>query len=347
MKKRIIMLLFAVMTVGLVACTSTGKDTSKDETEVSDEEEDINDEDIDDDNDEDPKKDDTDNGDIDSDDKDDTDVVFDEEMLYAKLINNTYETEQNSDGESNLYQFYLINGRLLMEKDDYMDGYGYCYSAAEVFPDNTDVLFEQCENKIEFEALIRQFSGFSMGGAYWNSGEKIRISLDGDELKLTDESGNETVAVKTPDHKLTHPETKDLLEAMGISDPRKDDKLIGAWKAFGDDGQEIYIEFGEDNTLIEMSKTPGTPIVLYRGIYVVNNDMQSFMISAQRFGYGEMPIDYEYRYEPEGNKLVLKADDYALWGRSELTYTPADGGVSPNRMQAPEEDVIYEEAYYE
>ena len=41
------------------------------------------------------------------------------------------------------------------------------------------------------------------------------------------------------------------------------------------------------------------------------------------------------------------ADDYALWGRSELTYTPADGGVSPNRMQAPEEDVIYEEAYYE
>lgn len=268
-----------------------------------------------------------------------------EPPLYIKLTSNTYETEASLSGETKFFQFYLVNGRLFLEVDDRMDGCGYCYSAMELFPQDSKALFEQKAGKQEFVALARTFSGFSYMGEYWDNGEDIKVILEGEELRIEDSESSTYIAYATENHESIHPAAKVMLEMTGEAYLPPESGLYGIWECIGEDGEEYIYEFGAEHTFSCMSKIPGRPVSYCMGAFISDKETGSIRTFTQRMGYGEMPADEEYEYHFEGDKLVLRALNYDV--EVERTLTAVMTEESPSNMKAPEEEVYVPQMDYD
>lgn len=351
MRKKLVVLLLMVCTATLVACGKSGDvDGDKPESKVTDEKEDGEDEES--------VKEETKElanwiggtSEAETDVSEKTDEMRDgdgsiqEAPLYVKLTSNTYETERSFTGESRFFQFYLVNGRLFMEVDDRMEGDEYCYSAAELYPEDKNALFVQSSGKQEFTAMRRSFSGFSNMGEFSDYGDYVKIVLEGDELRIEEEDCRTYIAHTTENHETIHPSAKVLLEESGSAYPPTDSALYGTWLYQGEDGEEDLFEFGANHTFYCLKKVPGHPASYYLGAFVTDQEEGVISTYTQQMGWGGCPTDVEYKYYFDGDKLVVMTENYdGVFGRA---LTAVEISESPQNMKDSDEELYIPDMDY-
>ena len=123
-------------------------------------------------------------------------LVVPEEESYSLMerLDRAY-TYRDPESEENYYiEFKIINDRLFAEVAAQMDtGSRFTYWMAELLPiDAQDLLSGDGKPCL---LRSREFSGFSLDGAYWGEEEVISLSVAGEQLKY--QKGEETY-VLTP-----------------------------------------------------------------------------------------------------------------------------------------------------
>lgn len=232
--------------------------------------------------------------------------------MVVEQLSRVFETEADEENISEAYCFYLVDGRLLLERHWYMDGSFYTYDAAEVFPKEPEYLFAEEEGTGSFEADFRWFSGFSMAGSYRFPEEHAGIEVSEDTLTLTFESGDTVIAQRKGNLRGLHPQGDFPEDTVPGAKRDQSGRMTGTWRESHTDADSRAVDtaacFGANDEFTLLRKTEGEPVQVFFGSYAFTDD-STLAVLTQRFGYGEMPCDGSLAFSPDGNVLTLTDTD--------------------------------------
>ena len=170
------------------------------------------------------------------------------------------------DNEQRVYEFFDANGKIYAHINYYADGSEYMFSAMEFTPVNREVLNDADADS--FDATLKEFSDFSMGGQYVEPSEtEYHITVSEDDIILA--SSAESLTLKRDYSMPTqfpfrvsdmHLEVHEKLFPVNYTSYRLE-KLIYQKYACDDYALRIYC----DGTIIIVMNRMDAPVI-YRGI---------------------------------------------------------------------------------
>lgn len=183
----------------------------------------------------------------------------------GQTLNELHFDYTRPNGKKGCFQFYYVDGLLVMERKD-VDVW-----AGELIPDDFSILEKRQEN-FSFEGTVYIFHKLEYSG----SGRRFQISFEDNQLTVKIGESEPIVARVNNDHGI-HLKTKDYLPLLDyaetetvVTDEEKR-KIVGSWsRAITDDyGKKIlyYIRFNEDHSFVYLKKEQEVPIELVVGGY--------------------------------------------------------------------------------
>lgn len=199
----------------------------------------------------------------------------------------------------NLYAFC---GYVLSESGEVMDPYSYF--ACEFLPNDAADLKNTDTDSVEVTALC--FSNMSNAGKYWDSGVAGTIELTEDGLVFTNFDND---GFFVPEHDasrlfLKDDRVEDGFAYLSRNDKNAPDELQGVWMMIGKDAP-IYLMF-EGNNLFVYQKSLSKEVYYAAGGCDFRDG--SFTARANSLGNGDMPLEWNGKYELKGSMLSFRME---------------------------------------
>ncbi|MCR4991302.1 MAG: hypothetical protein K6A38_10650 [Lachnospiraceae bacterium] len=317
MKKRVTILLLALITLTLfVGCADSGKSVSSKETRTEEESD---------------KEDDKENGKkeksskkekngkkkkknktSENDEKKKESHEDQDIPLYQKICGTyCYEYGENEEGTVT-YPLDIVNfgGNLYAFGGASMDSFdsdhigSYSFWAMELIPEEADDLFATDSDECRFGVLT--FSIMSNLGKYWNEPEMITVRVIDEGLEMEDLPFiEESPALFMKNDRV---ERAFCYMNEGSADEKTDKDLKGIWQQ-ADSQYPVFVEFMEDNNIKIYRKQPLSEVYLYGGSYTESSP-GILECSLSTLGSGGMPTDFSMEYSIENGSMDIRFNDF-------------------------------------
>lgn len=213
-----------------------------------------------------------------------------------------YNSEEN--GETVL-ELSLIDGVLIAQVQQ---AYA-AYFAAELIPE--EPVLSDDAREANFTAYA--FSGFADEGAYW---EPVRVTLALTQTGVTVTEENAAAVSFLRDDSLNSADSvRRCREILGqIASPDTPAPMQGTWTGETADGSRMFLQLGEDGSLLWSCKTDGSPVSIFIGAAADDQKNHILTIAAERVGWGQVPWIFTLEYAPEkdGGLMLKNSDDGGL-----------------------------------
>ena len=370
MKKILMVLLIALMTVSLLGgCSDNGKSASSKKSQSEENSDEDDDEEYDEDEDEDEEY------DEDDDEEDDEKETVSKKKkksskkkdsskkkgtpLYQKICGRYCYEYDDEDEMGETYPLEILNfgGNLYAFGGSSMDSFdadhieSYTFWAMELIPEQKEDLFATDTDECTFGVLT--FSIMSNVGKYWNEPDMITVKVTDEGLEISGmpSVGESPALFKKNDH---IERTFGYMNEEPV-DEKMDKDLIGIWQ-LTDSDVPLYVEFSENNNIRIYRKDPLLE-VLYRGGSFSEIGKDSIICTVSSLGSGGMPSEFIINYGIDGEKMTLQFDElYDSFGDDieplkELIFKKVDLEDIPVITLDDIEDIeyinIYEDTYDE
>lgn len=216
--------------------------------------------------------------------------------LYEPEAENTDPEDEEGFCEEYYIEIRYMNEMLLAEVSYQADSNSvYSRHMAELQPVEDGILNSTTETKIRLTG--REFSGFSMGGEYWNEEASLELEvIDEGILYRMDGSEKEQRLKRVENRPSMHDEDmlreyfSQIVDVPLMSEEKLEEiGILGEWYAAAmvDGKRETsYLLFEENGMMWFMRKNEGEPVEQYRGVYGISDekDHEAIYVTAERSG---------------------------------------------------------------
>lgn len=228
----------------------------------------------------------------------------------------SYLYEDGDSGEEYAVEVRRVGELLLAEVNHQMDYDSVMsYWLAQLTPLSPDELDSTRSSAVRVHS--REFSGFSAAGAYWDEGREVTLTVTEDGLLSTYADGSGEYLLPRADNAPQMHDTAQMQQLLYTlhpdllpSEQLPAAQICGSWEVqLPIEGAPVFLhlELGEDGLMWYVRSQAGQPPAVYRGAYSLTPGGDTLRFSAQRLGYGTMPLEGQwYRMLPaQPGKLVL------------------------------------------
>lgn len=232
-----------------------------------------------------------------------------EEPLHA-LEGTYHKPEKGSEGEETYIEIQTFPDFAVIEYFHVFEGSTYSFWVEEFWLD------EDCE--MESDSVLtgksQEFSIMSKGNEYFGIPRNRTITLTKDGVILQYEDEEEEVFVLDTDGFSGHSsqsEQQEILDQMCETEYPED--VCGYWACW-DGWWDCWIGLEDDGRITVISKEPGRPIHLLKGVWGVNSETNQIQIVAEMVGEGSFPYMLTWNREEsdEDGLLILTEEDHFL-----------------------------------
>lgn len=250
--------------------------------------------------------------------------MVDDTLSFDQNICGTYKGEEGDGWEVRYWDISNIDGKYYL---DYIGEYDYMAAEIELLDETPYPVGDE----LRYMVRVYPFSGFSFGGEYQGAGQVMYISAN-----LATASKTIILSEGNPffygEQFLHGVEEVNLHKTQDNSVMNRSvPEIIGAWRCVISDEENeynIFMQFEEDGRVDIVRKREGYTPMIYRGIYALNDDGDTYKgnIEAEAIGMGTQPVaEWTLEFDPnsdhpiiiydefeDGNPLVYGADDMVL-----------------------------------